>query len=324
LRPVCAQIGVAILIAVFSPRPLAAQSDLGLPVYYQSNILATARSPLYFQPYVTPHTGTRFGVALDYANIYEFAYGYPTGSYVQDLELGTLHFSARRDLSPTTFVAVDLPVSRAWKGELDGFLKWWHGVLGIQIPERALRPENRFGYRLALPDGSGFDRRPATYLGDLRFGGGFRFGAGGQLMATLTLPTTTNSAYGRGVVSGGVMLAGETDLDPRLRVEGTTGIGLAPRTHDLLRPYQRDLFFSVGGGFRWRFYRGTSMFGTLWLQTPYYARTTINALDRPDLAFDFGWIFRTHGGAEWRVGMTEDPLPSGPGVDAVFKASRSW
>ena len=47
-------------------------------------------------------------------------------------------------------------------------------------------------------------------------------------------------------------------------------------------------------------------------------------LDRPDMAFDFGWIFRTHGGAEWRVGMSEDPVPSGPGVDAVFKASRSW
>jgi hypothetical protein len=66
------------------------------------------------------------------------------------------------------------------------------------------------------------------------------------------------------------------------------------------------------------------MFGTLWWHTPYYARTGIAGLDRPDMAFDFGWIFRTHGGGEWRVGMSEDPLPSGPGVDAVFKATRSW
>ena len=313
-----------VLLAISPSRRLAAQTDLGLPVVYQSNILATARSPLYFQPWVAPHAGTRYAVALDYANIYELAYGAYAGDYVQDLELATVHLSARRDLSPTAFVTADLPVSTAWRGGLDAFLKWWHGLLGIQIPERSLRPENRFGFHLALPDGRGFDRRPATYLGDVRLGGGLRLGRGGQVMATLTLPTATTSGYGRGVASVGVMVAGQTDLDPRLRVEGTAGLGFAPRTHLALRPYERDVFASMGGGFRWRFYRGTSMFGTLWWHSPYYARTTIAGLDRPDMAFDFGWIFRTHGGAEWRVGMTEDPLPSGPGVDAVFKASRTW
>ena len=143
-------------------------------------------------------------------------------------------------------------------------------------------------------------------------------------MTTITLPTTTTSGYGKGVPSLGLMLAGQSDLDPRLRVEGTTGLGFTPRSHLALRPYEKEVFFSMGGGFRWRFYRGASMFGTLWWHTPYYARTTIAGLDRPDMTFDFGWIFRTHAGAEWRVGMSEDPLPSGPGVDAVFKASRSW
>ncbi|HET7042843.1 MAG TPA: DUF3187 family protein [Gemmatimonadales bacterium] len=311
-------------LAVSPPPRLAAQSDLGLPAFYQSNILATARSPLYFQPWVAPRAGTRYGVALDYANIYEFNYGTLGGSYVQDLELATLHLAARRDLSPTTFVTADLPVSTAWKGGLDAFLKWWHGLLGIEIPERDLRPENRFGYQLVLPDGKGFDRAPATYLGDLRLGGGRRFGAGGQVMATVTLPTTTADGYGRRVPSAGAMVAGKSDLDPRLRVEGTAGLGYAPRTGGVMRRYERDLFVSMGGGFRWRFYRGTSMFGTLWWHSPYYARTSMGGLDRADLAFDFGWIFRTRGGAEWRVGMAEDPNPSGPGVDAVFKASRSW
>ena len=143
-------------------------------------------------------------------------------------------------------------------------------------------------------------------------------------MATVTLPTTTASGYGRGVPSIGLMAAGKSDLDPKLRVEGTAGLGFTPRDDQALRPYEREVFLSMGGGFRWRFYRGTSMFGTLWWHSPYYARTTIAGLDRPDVAFDFGWIFRTHGGAEWRVGMSEDPVPSGPGVDAVFKASRRW
>ena len=315
----------ALAILALSPsRPIAAQTDLGLPVFYQSNILATARSPLYFQPWVAPHAGVRYAAALDYANIYELAYGPVAGDYVQDLELATLHLSAARDLSSRAFVTADLPVSTAWKGGLDGFLKWWHGLLGIKIPERELRPQHRFGFDATLPNGGSFVRDPATYLGDLRLGGGLRLGRSGQLMTTVTLPTTTASGYGKGVPSLGLMLAGQSDLDPRLRVEGTTGLGVTPRTHGVFRPYQKEVFFSMGGGFRWRFYRRTSMFGTLWWHTPYYARTGIAGLDRPDMAFDFGWIFRTHGGGEWRVGMSEDPLPSGPGVDAVFKATRSW
>ena len=66
------------------------------------------------------------------------------------------------------------------------------------------------------------------------------------------------------------------------------------------------------------------MYGTLWWHSPYYDDTGFATLDRNDLTFDFGWIIRTPSGAEWRFGMAEDPQPSGPGVDAVFKASRSW
>ena len=311
------------LISLYAS-PLAAQSDLGLPTSYRNNILATARSPLYFQPWVPAHAGTRVTVALDYANIFELAYGAVYGSYVQDLELATLHLSATRDLSPTTFVSADLPVSSSWKGGLDGFLNWWHGVLGIQVPERDLRPEHRFAFRGDFANGASFSEAPSTYLGDLRLGAGWRFRPSGQLMGTLTLPTTTADGYGRGVVSLGTMLTGWSDLDPRFRVEGSLGLGWAPRSDGATRAYQRDVFGSAGGGFRWRFYRQASMFGTLWLHSPYFAHTTIRSLDDPDMAFDFGWIFRTKSGAEWRVGMTEDPLPNGPGVDAVFKASRSW
>ncbi|MEO6068119.1 MAG: DUF3187 family protein [Gemmatimonadales bacterium] len=306
------------------PTSASAQSDLGLPVQQQSNILASNRSPLYFQPWVPPHAGTRVSVAFDYANIYELAFGFTGGEYAQDLELATVHLGATRDLSPTTFLSADLPVATTWKGGLDDFLHWWHGVLGIVVPERRLRPEHRFAYRVVLPDGDSVEYRPKTYLGDLRFGGGWRFAPGGQLVGTLTLPTATAEGYGRGVISVGAMVTGWTDLDPRLRVEASVGVGHTPRTTGALRPYQRTTFGSVGGGFRWRFYRGTSMYGTLWLHGPYYAHTAMPSLDENEVTFDFGWIFRTKRGAEWRVGMAEDPNPSGPGVDAVFKASRSW
>lgn len=318
-------VGTILAVFVVSPlRRLVAQSDLGLPVLQQSNILASARSPLYFQPRVPARSGTRVTVAFDYASLYELSYGPVAGDYVQDLELSTFHFAATQDLSPTTFVSADLPMATAWKGGIDGFLSWWHGVLGITIPERALRPEHRFDYRLSLPNGATIVHDPATYVGDLRVGAGWRFSPGGQVTGTVTFPTATADGYGRDVVSFGAVLTGTADLDPRLRVEGNLGLGFAPRTQSGLRSYQRTTFGSVGGGFRWRFYRQASMFGTLWWHSPYYGRTGIRALDGNEFTFDFGWIFRTPGAGEWRVGMSEDPLPSGPGVDAVFKASRSW
>lgn len=303
---------------------LTAQSDLGLPVSVQSNILASARSPLYFQPYLQPHIGTRFTVAFDYANIYELNYGTLGGTYIQDLELSTFRLNVRRDLSPTTFVTGDLALGTAWKGGLDGFLSWWHGLLGIEIPQRKLRPEHRFAYELGLPDGDSISYRPTTYLGDLRVGAGWRFRPHGQIVGTVTLPTSTAEGYGKRVVSFGALMTGWSDLDPRLRTEGSVGLGFTPRTDGALHPYQRTTFMMAGGGLRWRFYKQASMFGNVWWHSPYYAHTTMRALDGNDITFDFGWIIRTPSGAEWHFGMSEDPNPSGPGVDAIFKASRSW
>lgn len=314
----------AFLLVVSPSRRLVAQSDLGLPTIHQSNLMATARSPLYFQPWVPAHERTRFTVALDYANIYELTYGYYGGQYVQDLELGTVRLSAAHDLSPRAFLLADVPVSTAWKGGLDGFLGWWHDLLGIDMPSRDLRPHNLFGYEVesAAGDTVGYD--PTVYLGDVQLGAGLRVAPQWQLLGTVTLPTATAEGYGRDVVTGGAMLTGWSDLDPKLRVEASLGVGVAPKSGGTIAKYQRTMFGSVGGGFRWRFYRGTSMYGTLWWHSPYYEDTGLPTLDRNDLNFDFGWIIRTTNGAEWRFGMSEDPQPSGPGVDAIFKASRSW
>jgi hypothetical protein len=323
IRPARLLIALALLIA-YPPARLPAQSDLGLPVIHPSNLHAVARSPLYFQPWVPAGSSPRFTVAFDYANIYELSYGPLAGDYVQDLELSTVRFNATKDLSPTTFVTADLTLNTAWRGGLDGFLDWWHGVLGIEIPERELRPEHRFGHHIDLPNGERFEASPANYLGDLRIGAGLRMGPRSQVVGTITLPTTTAEGYGRRVPALGVMFTAREELHPKLMVEGTAGFGVTPRTDGSLRTYQKTAFGSVGGGFRWRFYRQASMFGTLWWHSAHYDRTNIAALDQNDFTFDFGWIFRTPGGAEWRVGMSEDPSPSGPGVDAVFKASRSW
>ena len=46
-------------------------------------------------------------------------------------------------------------------------------------------------------------------------------------------------------------------------------------------------------------------------------------LDRRELSLDFGWILATRAGREWRLGLTEDLEPGGPGVDLVFRLGMS-
>ena len=72
-------------------------------------------------------------------------------------------------------------------------------------------------------------------------------------------------------------------------------------------------------GLRWRFWGRQSLYGNLFLHSPYYHDTTVPALDRRELSFDFGWILAGTGGRELRVGMTEDLEPGGPAIDLVFR-----
>ena len=76
---------------------------------------------------------------------------------------------------------------------------------------------------------------------------------------------------------------------------------------------------SGSSGLRWRFWGRQSIYGNLFAHSPYYHDTAIPALDRRELSLDFGWILATRGGREWRLGLTEDLEPGGPGVDLVFR-----
>ena len=91
--------------------------------------------------------------------------------YLLDAEAATFHLNGSRDLGSRTFVVADVPVSSVYAGVLDGFLDWYHGLLGIPIPERQWRPRNQFDYRIELPDGDTIVRhRLDPSLGDIRVG----------------------------------------------------------------------------------------------------------------------------------------------------------
>jgi hypothetical protein len=67
-----------------------------------------------------------------------------------------------------------------------------------------------------------------------------------------------------------------------------------------------------------------SLYANLFFHSPYYFDTTLPGLDLRELSLDFGWILQTRNGGDWRIGLTEDLEPGGPGVDLVLRVGRTF
>ncbi|HEV7365421.1 MAG TPA: DUF3187 family protein [Gemmatimonadales bacterium] len=313
---------VLLVLALVAPRAGYSQ---GLPELAPINPVATARSGLYFQPFRDPAPGrwtTR--LALDYASVIEYNRP-PQADYVLDAEVMRFSLELAHDLTPHTFIALTSSVEGAYAGFMDGFLDWYHGLLGITISEREKRPPDQFLYTITLPDGAGVSRaRSNLFLQDLRVGLGIRYTPRLQSVISLTLPTSTGpEGYGKGVVSVAILNTFRAPLGSRVTYEGSLGLGFTP-THGSLPQSQRETFAAASSGLRARVWGRQSLFANLFYHSPYYHDTTLPALDRKELSLDFGWILRTHRGGEWRVGMTEDLEPAGPAVDLVFRFAGSF
>jgi hypothetical protein len=288
------------------------------------NPMGSSRSGLYFQPYLDPAPGRWIAdFALDYASVIEYN-RLPPADYVLDSELLRMTLGLRRDLGNRGFLLVGAGLGGAYAGFLDGFLDWYHGALGIEVTERNRRPRDRFLYTVTLPDGSGVSRpRSNLFLEDVRVGFGIRHSPRFQSLVSLTVPTSTGpDGFGRGVASLGLMSTLRTPLDARFLYEGSVGLGYTP-SHGGLEG-QRELFLAVTSGFRYRIWGRQAVYANLFYHSPYYENTTLPALDRRDLSLDFGWILTGSDGGEWRVGLTEDLEPGGPGVDLVLRLGRSF
>jgi hypothetical protein len=312
-----APVTVLLLLVLLLAAPAWAQ---GLPAYAPINPVAAGRSPLSFEPFRPYHPGHWAVTAeLSYASTIESNL-LPAATYLLDTELLRLRFGVSRDLSPRVLLLADADLLGAYPGFLDGFLDWYHRLLGIDIPERDRRPHGEFGYLVALPGERTLRRRPDdAFLGDLRLGVGLRMHPAVQSVVVLTLPTSTGPAgYGRGVVTVGILNTARLPLTSRLVGEGGLGIGFAP-SHGALAGSQHELLASASAGARLRIFGRQSIYGNLFYHSPYYHDTTLPGLDRREVSFDFGAIIGTGQATEWRIGMTEDPEPGGPAVDLVFQ-----
>jgi hypothetical protein len=308
---------LALLLLLLLPRSIPAQ---GLPPYRPINPVAASRSGVSFEPFRAPRPGRWVAdVGFEYASTIEYNV-LPEASFVLDSELLRVRAALSRDLSPRTFLLAEAELLGAYAGIFDGVLEWYHDLLGIEIPERERRPRNDFLYAADLNGRGPLLREPEDlFLGDLRVGLGVRTSRGVQSVLALTLPTNTGPAgYGRGVMSASLLNTIRLPLTPRLVFEGSLSGGYTP-SHGALAGWQRELFLAGSSGLRWRFWGRQSLYGNLFLHSPYHRDTAIPALDRRDFSFDFGWILAGTSGRELRVGMTEDLEPGGPAVDLVLR-----
>jgi hypothetical protein len=308
---------IALLLLLLLPESLPAQ---GLPPYRPMNPVAASRSGVSFEPFRARQPGRWVAdVGLEYASTIEYNV-LPEATFLLDSELLRVRAAVSRDLSPRAFLLAEAELLGAYSGFLDGFLEWYHNVFGIEIPERERRPKNDFLYAADLIGRAPLLREPRDlFLGDLRVGLGVRTGHAVQSVVALTLPTSTGPAgYGRGEVSASLLNTVRLPLTPRLVFEGSLSGGYTP-SHGPLAEWQREIFLAGSSGLRWRVWGRQSLYGNLLLHSPYYHDTTIPALDRRELSFDFGWILAGNHGRELRVGMTEDLEPGGPAVDLVFR-----
>jgi hypothetical protein len=297
----------------------------GLPAFAPLNPVASSRSGVYFQPIRDPAPGRwTKAIALEYASIIEYDRP-PQADYVLDSEILRLSLDLSRDIGRRTFVELNARLEGAYAGFMDGFLDWYHGALGIRVSEREQRPKDQFLYSVTLPDGRSVSRRRSDlFLGDVRVGLGIRHNSRTQTVLSFTLPTSTGpSGYGKGVPSVALLNTLRSTLTESMVYEGSVGVGLTPE-HGAFADLQNQAFVGVSSGLRYRIWGSQALFANLFYHSPYYHGTSLRALDRRELSLDFGWILSGRNGAEWRVGLTEDLEPGGPGVDLVLRMGRTF
>ncbi|HEU4630069.1 MAG TPA: hypothetical protein VFS08_09980 [Gemmatimonadaceae bacterium] len=305
-------------------RPLAAQPPAPLPVYESLNPAVAARSGVYLQPLVpVAPAGWQLGARLEYGSAIERALNFPD-RYLLDAELWRVQVGARRDLrGGRAFVQVVGGLAGTQAGFADAFFEDYHRLIRWVMEERDARPRNAYGHEVSIRALGVDERRAARAVAptDIRLNVGVRHTARSQTVLSLTAPTAPpSSAFARRVPT--VSLLHARDAEPRdgLTLEGTAGVGYAPRT-GALAPLQRTLLYAVSAGGRLRTTGTQALFARLYYHVSPFRGTGFPELDVGELSVDFGYLWHTGAGRSWRVGLTEDTRRRDAGIDLVLRVS---
>lgn len=313
--------------------PIATPPIATLPEHTPLNPLVSSRSGLYVQPLLPPAAGWPLSAIVEYGSAVERNLNFPD-SYLFDAELVRVRLQLRHDFFARWFGVAEWGVAGAQAGVADRFFEEYHRLIHFTMEERDTRPRDSYGDRLFIArDGIARVRQAhAPSPIDARLGAGLRAGAlserGGtgvlsQTMLSVTLPTApASSVYSRGVTSVALLQTLHVVPTSRLVLEAVGGVGYTP-AHGVLAPVQRTTFVLGSGAARLRLWGRQAVFATLYSQTPLYRDTGFPELDWADVGVDFGYLWQTASGRQWRVGLTEDVRRRDPGVDLVLKVGTT-
>ena len=113
--------------------PLAAAAQ-DIPPYVPANPLLESRSALYGQSYISAaHRAGRFASSPTTTTRWRCrrAPGANLRQSIFDAEVLQADLWVTHDLSPHVFVLANLPLRGAYSGFLDGFLIWYHHLIGL-------------------------------------------------------------------------------------------------------------------------------------------------------------------------------------------------
>jgi hypothetical protein len=301
--------------------PLSAQS---LPSYTSLNPMVQMRSGLTTLPWYGPEKKWHVSVSLDYGNAIEYRDGELT-DYILDAELLNQRLLVARNVGKHLFLLGEASYHASYDGFLDGFLDWYHNLTGLHVAARSLRPKNEFDYELRIGEEE-FHYEKASYFGDLRLGGGVRYGKGWQSAVWATVPTGSKpNGYRKGVASLNTSTLFHRDFgtNHRFTYEGSAGLGFTPK-HGELRDWQRTVFFMFTQGVRARLVGPLNAFANIFYNTAYYRRAGAPDLDSKELTLDTGALLRFKRGPTWLIAMTQDLSPMGPAIDVAFRFGAYW
>ncbi len=312
---------VALLAAPLAPLRAQSGRDASVPRHEPLSPAVIARSGLYVPAFTAPAPGAwRVAAEVEYGSAIERNLNWPD-AYLLDAELARVHLRARRDVGVRAFVEVQGGAQAAFAGVSDAFFERYHDVIGWVMEERDTRPRDEYADRLRIGR-LGLVRDAAPYgvqPTDVRVAGGVRHGRGAQTVLGVTLPVARAEApLGRGVATVSAIHARRAAIGGRTVVQGTAGLGWAPRRGEL-SSVQRTLLPMGALGVRVRVAGTHGAYASLFVHDAPYGGTGFAELDDAEISVDFGWVWRSRSGREWRIGLTEDTRRRDPGIDLVLK-----
>jgi hypothetical protein len=252
-----------------------------------------------------------------------------TSTFTLDAEVIEVRLHVERSVSSTVAVRAELPWKRTDGGTLDSFIEDWHSVLGLPSGSRRRLPRDQFLVEF-LSDGTTQLRvdEDTSGLGDIPLAVGYQLQASDEraLAAWLTVKVPVGESSdltGSGAVDLAVSLSYQAQVHENWELFGQLN-AVRLGDGDLLPELQEDGAWSALAGATWRPWRMLDLTVQLGANSRVFDGDG-TYLSGDAIVLTFGGRYRTQGGWQFDVGISEDiEAGASPDIGFNFAARRGF